>query len=293
MSPLTLCGIESFAIEEHEVTGDITASITSESNHVLIWMKSSERNKNDCNYNHFNEGNQRSLHQTTFETQRNTPYVICAARISQEKIRVQLPNCRAHTTLPSPEDRPLLLTKEKYITLAISCFVLLVIVIVSGAISYSVVLYNPIILKGNKRVIVVHRHECKVRLPQHGENDNPRSSQTTYSTVSTGEASYVTLVEPTNVEQIAWKFREMCDKLSDCKTESAVVFFREQEPAPLPLYRRSYTSHTTCYTEPNSEISYVTINEPTTVRVMAWLFNQTRDEMTDNCMTEGANESHI
>jgi hypothetical protein len=287
-------GTKNFEIQEHNVTGQITATIESQSNYVLIWKKSGERNKSDCNYMHFNKVNQRSLHQTTFETEPNTSYVICVASIvSQNEIMVPPLNCRAYTTLPSPEDRPLLLIKEKYITLAISCFALLVIVIVSGVISYKVVLNNPILLKGNKRVVVVHRHECEVRLAPHDENDKPRSSQTNYSTISTGKASYMTLVESPNVEQIAWKFREMYDNLGDCKTESAVVFFPQQEPPPLPLYRKSCASDATCYTEPNSEISYVTISEPTTVRVMAWLFNQTWDEMTDSCVIEGANESHI
>jgi hypothetical protein len=287
-------GTTNFEIEEHNETGQITATIESQSNYVLIWKKSDEGNNSDCNYMHFNTVNQRSSHHTTFQTERNTSYIICAARIvSQNEIMVPPLNCKAHTTLLSLEDRPLLLMKEKYITLAISCFSLLVIVIVSGVISYKVVLNNPILLKGNKRVIVVHSHECEVRLAPHGENDKPRSSQTNYSTISTGKASYMTLVESPDVEQIALKFREMHDNLGDCKTESAVVFFPQQEPPPLPLYRKSYTSDATCYTEPNSEVSYVTISEPTTVRVMAWLFNQTWDEMTDICVIEGANESHI
>jgi hypothetical protein len=212
--------------------------------------------------------------------------------ISEQKIIVPLLNCRAHTTLPSPEDRPLLLIKDKYIALAISCFALLVIVIISGAICYNVVLNNPKLLKGNKRVIVVHRTRCGVGLAQHGENDKRRSSQTTYSTISTDEASYLTLGELTNVEESALDFTEMCDTMGDCETESAIVFFPKQEPPPLPLYRMSCTSDTSCNTEPNGEASYVTINESTTLRVMAWLLNQKHVELPDNCTTEDANESY-
>jgi hypothetical protein len=279
-------GIKSFKIEENEVTGEITATIGADSDHVLIWMNNN--NKNYCNYVEFN-----AQKYANFETARDTSYIICAARISQQEITVPPLNCKAHTTLPSPEDRPLFLIKDKYITLAISCFALLVIVIISGTICYTVVLYNPKLLKGNKRVIVVHRHECAVGLAPHGENDKPRSSQTTYSTASTGGATYVTLDEPTTVEQSVLNFREMSDTLSDCKTESAIVFFRKQEPPPLPLYRMSYTSDTSCKTEPNCAINYVTINESIKARVMTWLFNQMHDELPDNCTTEDANESHF
>jgi hypothetical protein len=282
-------GIKTFEIEENEVTGEITATIEAEIKHALIWMN----NNNECNYKEFNAQKQRSAQDTTFETERSTSYIICAAPISEEKITVPPLNCRAHTTSPSLEDRPLLLIKDKYFTLAISCFALLVIVIISGAICYKVVLYNPKLLKGNKRVIVVHRHKCAVGLAPHGETDKPRSSQTTSSTASTGEATYVTFDEPTTVEQIAWKFRETCDTLSYCKTESAVVFFPNHEPPPLPLCRMSYTPDTSCNTEPNSEPNYVAIKEFTTERVMAWLFNQTHVELTDNSITEDANESHL
>jgi hypothetical protein len=283
-------GIKSFRIEENEVTGEITARIEAEIRHGLIWMN----NNNDCNYKKFNaQQQQQSLQYTTFKPERNTSYTICAARISEEQISVPPVNCRAHTTLPSPEYRPFLLIKDKYIALAISCFALLIIVIISGAICYNVVLYNPKLLKGNKRVIVVHRHEGAVGLAPHGENDKRRSSQTTNNTVSTGEATYVTFDERSTLEQISWKFREMCDTLSDCKTESAIVFFPKQEPPPLPLYRMSYTSDTSCNTEPNIEANYMEMNESTTIRVMAWLFNQMRDELPDNCTTEDANESHL
>jgi hypothetical protein len=288
ISPLKMRGIRSFEIEENEVTGEITATIEAEIGHVLIW----KNNSNDCHYKEFNAQKQRSLQKTTFETDPDTSYTICAARISEGEITVPLLNCRAHTTLPSSEDRPLFLIKDKYITLAISCFALLVIVIISGAICYNVVLYNPKLLKGNKRVIVVQRHECEVGLGMHGENDKPRSSQTTYSTVSTGQATYLTLYEPTTVEQISWNCREMCDTLSDWKTESAIVFFPKEEPPPLPLYRMSCTSDTSCNTEPKSETTYVKINESTKVRVMAWLCSQMRVELPDNCITEDANESH-
>jgi hypothetical protein len=242
-------GIKGFEIEEDKGTREITATIESDIYHVLIWIKNSERNTNDCNYTHLNQGMQ------TFKTEPNTPYIICAARIiSHEEITVPPLNCRAYTTLPIPEHLPLILMKHKDITLAISCFALLVIVIVSGVISYKVVLYNPILLKGNKRVIVVNENP-----PQNVENDSPRSSQSTCSTISTGEGSYVTLVERTNVEQIACSFIEICDIPSDCKTETAVVFFRQREPPPLSLHRMSYASDTSCDTAPNSETICMTI----------------------------------
>jgi hypothetical protein len=282
-------GIKTFTIKENEVTGEITATIEAEIQHVLIWMN----NINDCYYKEFNAQKQRSLQNTTFETARNTSYTICAVRISGEEITAPLLNCRAYTTLPSPEYRPLVLMKYKYITLAIYCFSLLVIMIISGAICYNVVLHNPKLLKGNKRVIVVHRHESAVGLAPHGKNDKPRSSQTTYTTVSTGEATYMTVYEPTTVEENLWKFRETCDTLSDCKTESAIVFFPKHEPPPLPLYCMPYTTDTSCNTEPNSETDHVTISESATLRVMDWLFSQMRDELTDNCRTEDANESHF
>jgi hypothetical protein len=283
-------GIKSFIIEENEVTGAITATVEAEIEHLLVWMN----NNNECNYKEFNVQKQHSFKYTTFETERNTSYIICVAPMISKRVASVPPlNCRAHTTSLSLEDRPLLLIKDKYIALAISCFALLVIVIISGAICYNVVLYNPKLLKANKRVIVVHRHECAVRLAPHGENDKPRSSQTTYSTVSTDEATYVTLDEPTTVEQSALKFRGMRDTLSDYKTESAIVFFPKQEPPPLPLYRMSCTSDTRCNTEPNIETNYEAINESTTLRVMHWLFNQMRDELPYNCTTEDANESHF
>jgi len=291
ISPITMRGIKSFRIEENEVTGEITARIEAEIRHGLIWMN----NNNDCNYKEFNAQQQQqpSLQYTTFKPEQNTSYTICAARISEEKITVSPVNCRAHTTLPSPENRPFLLIKDKYIALAISFFALLIIVIISGAICYSVVLYNPKLLKGNKRVIVVHRHEGAVGLAPHGENNKRRSTQTTCNTASTGEATYVTFDERSTPEQISMKFREMCDTLSDCKTESAIVFFLTQEASSLPLYRMSYTSDTSCNTETNIEAICMEMNESTTNRVMAWLSNQMGDELPDNCRTEDANESHL
>ena len=280
-------GITSITIKENEVTGEITATI--EADFMLIWMD----NNMDCNYKEFSEQKQRSLKDITFETAPHTSYTICAVRISEEKITVTPQNCRAHTTLQSPEDRPFLLTKDKYITLAISCFALLVTMIISGTICYNVVLYNPKLLKGNKRVIVVHHHEYAVGFAPPGENDKRRSSQTTYTTVSSGEAIYMTIHEPTTVEEIACMPREMYDTLSDCKTESAIVFFPKQEPPPLPLRNTSYTSDTSCNTEPNSETDYVTSSESARARVMAWLFNQMHDELPDNCRTEDANQSHV
>jgi hypothetical protein len=46
------------------------------------------------------------------------------------------------------------------------------------------------------------------------------------------------------------------------------------------------------YTIQNVETSYITILETATVRVKAWMFNQMWDELTGNCVTEGANEPH-
>jgi hypothetical protein len=290
ISPLIMRGIKSFIIEENEVTGEITATVEAEIEHLLVWMN----NNNDCNYTEFNAQKQPSFKYTISETARNTSYIICAARMKSKQVATVPPlNCRAHTTSLSPEDRPLFFIKDKYIALAISCFAMLVIVIISGAICYNVVLHNPKLLKGNKRVIVVHPHECAVGLAPHGENDKPRSSQTTYSTASSDEPTYITLDEPTTVEQSVLNFRGMCDNLSDYKTESAIVFFPKQEPPPLPLYRMSCTSDTRCNTEPNIETNYVIINESTTSRVMDWLFNQMRDELPYNCTTEDANESHL
>jgi hypothetical protein len=205
MSPLIMTGIKIFKIDEDDKTGAITATVECGSNHALIWMKNSESNNTDCNYSHFNAAKQGSSRHTTFATKPNTPYIICVARIiSHEEITVPPLNCRAYTTLPIPEDRPLILIKDKYTTLAISCSALLIILIASGVISYKVLLYNPI--------FVEHKNS-----PQNGENDNPRSSQSTCSTISTGEGTYVTLKQ-TNVEQTACKFTEICDIPSDCKT---------------------------------------------------------------------------
>ena len=286
-------GIKKFEIDENEETGEITATIEARIEHVLIWMNSSDYNNSDCNYKYFEEGIQRSSRYTTFETARNTHYTICAARmISQEEITVPLPNCRAYTTLASPEDRPWLLIKDKNIALAIFCFVLLLTVIISGAIVYKVVLRNPKLLRINKTVIIVRPYKCEVKFGKRVGNDTPRSSLTTASSVSSGGASYLTIIETTSEEEITWQFRQMRDKLRDCKTETALVFSHQQEPPPLPVYRLSYTSDTSSYIEWNSETSYMTINEPRTVPVIDRMLNHMSDELTDNCITECAKESH-
>jgi hypothetical protein len=301
-------GIETFHITENGKAGEITAIIEAGSNHVLIWMNSSNYSNTDYDCTPFNVGQQRSLGQLTakFRTDPSTSYTICAAiKISEQEIMVPPLNCRAYKTQPRPEDRPLLLNKEKKITLAISCFALLVSVIVSGATIYYVVLRNPTLLKPNKNVVIVPRDTRQIRFStreSYSQTDTPRISQTSHDTQSTGETSYITVVEPTTVELIASEFKQMCDELSGCKTESTTVIFLKHEPSSLPSHRISDTSNTSSYTVPISENNYVVVIEPTTarlmfiepttVRLMAQMFNQLCHELTDNCIPESANESY-
>jgi hypothetical protein len=273
-----MTGIKSIGISEDNETGHITITIDSQRNHVLIWMKSGERNNNDCNYNHFRPGREGFSFHTTFETERNKPYIICAARIvSQNEITVPPLNCRAYSTKLSPEDRPLILIKDKNITLVFSCFAVLVIVIVSGVISYKVVLNNPTLVKGI-RVIVVKPEPV-------GIEDTP-PSQPSSSIVST-DASIAGSLGSTNVEHTHWMYNKI-DIPSGFRTESAIVFFQQQEQSRNPLHRTSDVSHTSCNTQTNSKTSSMTTNEARTVR-----FKPTHDDMTDNHMAEGTNESHI
>lgn len=85
----------------------------------------------------------------------------------------------------------------------------------------------------------------------------------------------------------------MCNKLrDDCKMKNVNVAPPCQEPLPLPPYRISL-SDTSYYTDQNSETSYSTVLEPRIEQVMAWMFNQMWDELTDNCIIEGVNESNF
>jgi hypothetical protein len=85
----------------------------------------------------------------------------------------------------------------------------------------------------------------------------------------------------------------MCNKLrDDYEAKNVTVVHPQQEPLPSPPYRIPQMSDTSYYAGQNSETSYITILEGATLRVKGWIFNQMWDELIDNCVTEGENESH-
>jgi hypothetical protein len=290
-SSMKIHGIKNFKIEEDDTDKKIEVTINAP-NHVLIWMNSSDSNSTDCKYKSFTTRAARSSYSyiESFYTAPSTSYTICAAPTLSQEVTVSPLNCRAYTTLPSPGNRAWLLIKEKDNIVVIICFVLLGTVIVGGATIYSVVQHNPELLKGNKRVIVVNHHEGDVILvmpDDHSDTDTPRTSQISRGSVTISEASYVTAIEPTKVQLVAWKFKQMCEKLKKIKTGSKTVPPAQRDSSPLPPDWVPYPSPRSSVTVPNSETNYVTIIEPATVRLMVWMFNQMCEELI-----EDANESY-
>lgn len=271
---IPMFGIENFTIKEDDTLKRINATIQVGNDHVLIWMKNGDTNTTDCNYTDFTAGGRRSLqmYMASFETDPDTSYIICAARkISQEITFLPL-NCRAHRTQPIPQHRAWLLNKEIDSILLILVFALVVSVIVGIAASYCVVLHNPTLIKGNKRVVLMNRRtgEIIMVMPEGYSHTGTRHPlQTSYDTASNSEASLLTATGLTTVEQTAWQFRQRCNQpRGNCRPASATAFTPQQEPPPLPLHRRSSASDTSSYTAPISEPSYATVTKPKIVLLM-------------------------
>jgi hypothetical protein len=179
--------IEDFEIEEDDQLNQITVTIRDNNTHVLIWMRRNQTNNIDCKYNHYNAGKESSSHYITanFSSDPNTAYTICAADISENTVTIRTLNCRAHTTRPIPAYRAWLLNKEIDILLLILCFALLVSVIIGAATIYYVLLHNPELINGNKRVIVVNgdTNQVIMIMPKgYCENERRCSSRTSYNT---------------------------------------------------------------------------------------------------------------
>ena len=220
-SSLRINGIRYFKIKEDDQLNHIYVTIRVENEHMLIWMTRSHTNDIGCNYKYFNRGKELSLPCLTanFSSDPNTAYTICAASIiSGNEISISTLNCRAYTTLPSPPHRAWLLIKERSIILLIFCFALLVSVIAGIATVYYVLLHNPKLIKGSERVTVVNHRTGQVIMimPKgYSENNKWHSSQTSYNTACTDEASYEWANEPKTAEESTCMFRQMCDKLRD------------------------------------------------------------------------------
>jgi hypothetical protein len=189
-SSLRTHGIKDFKIVEDDQLNQINITIGVHNEQVLIWMKRSQTNHTDCKYDHCNAGKESSSHNFTasFSSDPNTAYTICAAdKISENKVTICTLNCRAYTTQPSPPYRAWLLNKEKDIILLILCCALFVSVIAGAATVYYVLLHNPELINGNKRVIVVNCHTNQVIMimpKDYCENERRCSSHASYNTAS-------------------------------------------------------------------------------------------------------------
>ncbi|PNF18420.1 hypothetical protein B7P43_G09043 [Cryptotermes secundus] len=226
-------------------TTDTTTLVQATNEMKLVWMNTDDTNNIHCNYTNFMKEKRDSLNMfnAEFKSKPNTSYTICA--ISQEGTISPL-NCRAHTTLPSEENRPWLLNNQQTMIWAIFCFALLVTMMVGGVIIYIVVRHNPRILGCNKRVIVVgHRAAEVLVMPKdYSETDAGfrRASETSFYTARTSMTSYVTAIQPTAVQLIAWKFSQMKERLmANGKTEDEKITPSPNEsppppPPPLPPY---------------------------------------------------------
>jgi hypothetical protein len=230
--------IHIFNIEEDDQNKKLRVQIQANNDMKLVWMNTDDTNNIRCNYTNFMKEKRDSLNifNAEFKTKPNTSYTICA--ISQEDTISPL-NCRAHTTLPSEEDRPWLLNKQQTMIWAIFCFALLVTMIIGGVIIYIVVRHNPRLLKGNERVLVVgHRAAEVLVMPKdYSETDIGlrRTSDTSYYTARTSKTSYVTAIQPTTAQMIAWKLSQMQDRLmTNGKTEDTNKSSFPNEPPPLP-----------------------------------------------------------
>jgi hypothetical protein len=189
-SSLRTHSIRDFKIVEDDELNQINITIGVHNEHVLIWITRSQTNYIDCKYDHCNAGNESSYHYFTasFSSDPNTAYTICAAdKISENEVTICTLKCRAYTTQPSPPYRAWLLNKHIDIILLILCCALFVSVTAGAATVYYVLLHNPELIKGNKRVIVVNCHTNQVLLimPKgYCENERRCSSHASYNTAS-------------------------------------------------------------------------------------------------------------
>jgi hypothetical protein len=232
--------IKIFNIEEDDHNKKLKVQIEANNEMKLVWMSTDDTNNIHCNYTNFMKEKRDSLNifNAEFKTKPHTSYTICA--ISQEGT-ISPSNCRAHTTLPSEENRPWLLNNQQTMIWVIFCFALLVTMIVGGVIIYVVVRHNPRILGCNERVIVVgHRAAEVLVMPKDYSQTEPgfrRASETSFYTARTSMTSYVTAIQPTTVQLIAWKFSQMKDRLmANGKTEDGKKSQSPNEPPPLPPY---------------------------------------------------------
>ncbi|KDR11745.1 hypothetical protein L798_13693 [Zootermopsis nevadensis] len=134
---------------------------------------------------------------------------------------------------------------------AIFCSALAVSLIVGGVIIYTAVRHNPRLIKGNKRVIVVgHRAGEVIVMPKEYSVDNAgfrRMSDSSYYTARTSKTSYVTAIQPTPVQLIAWKFNRMWDRLmANGEKENTNQSTSPKEPPPLPPYPKDSSLKSSC-----------------------------------------------
>jgi hypothetical protein len=231
--------IKSFEIVEDDQNKKLKVKIQANNEHVLIWMNTDDTNNIHCNYTYFMREKRDSLNMFSaeFKTKPHTSYTMCA--ISQE-VTISPLNCRAYTTLPSEGHRPWLLNNQESMIWAIFCSAVAVSLIIGGIIIYTAVRHNPRLIKGNKRVIVVgHRAGEVIVMPKECSMANTgfrRMSDTSYYTARTSKTSYVTAIQPTAVQLIAWKFNRMWDRLVEKRENEYANKSNPKEPPPLPPY---------------------------------------------------------
>jgi hypothetical protein len=236
--------IKSFEIAEDDHNKKLKVSIQADKEHVLIWMNTDDTNNIHCNYTYFRQKRDSlNTFSAEFETKPNTAYTMCAMSL---EVTISPPNCRAHTTLPREGYRPWLLNNQQTMIWAIFCSALVVSLIIGGAIIYTAVRHNPRLIKGNKRVIVVgHRAGEVIVMPKEYSMANTefrRMSETSYYTARTSRTSYVTAIQPTPVQLIAWKFHRMWDRLvANSEKECGNKSSSPKEPPPLPPYPKETT----------------------------------------------------
>jgi hypothetical protein len=230
--------IKIFNIVEDDQNKKLKVIIQANNKHRLVWMSNDGSNNIQCNYTNFMKEKRDSSNtfSAEFKTKPNTSYTVCAM---SHEIIIPPPNCRAYKTLPSEGYRPWFLNNQQTMIWAVFCSALVVSLTVGGVIIYIAVRHNPRLIKGNKRVIVVgHRAGEVIVMPKEYRTNDAgfrRMSETSYYTARTSKTSYVTAIQPTQVQLIAWKFNRMWDKLmakggKECANKSS----SSKEPPPLP-----------------------------------------------------------
>ncbi|PSN45760.1 hypothetical protein C0J52_08058 [Blattella germanica] len=222
--------------------------------YTLFWMNIDNTKEINCNLTPFkHEPCSSPYFIAKFKTDPSINYTLCALSNNGDPLNPL--NCRAYTTLPYEDDRAWLVNGEKILICCIFGGAILICFFAGGILIYIIVRRHPRLIKGNKRVIVVrHRAGDVMVMPKEyyyaTKGDDycgfRRNSETSYYTARTSSTSYVTAIQPTPVQLIAWKFNRMWNRLTPDSKKHDIEKATSNEPPPLPPHPKDACCRASC-----------------------------------------------